>query len=107
MNPYRLKEQSLFKRYSVERLKAYCLWASENKDVIDNFLRIAYRLKRSGFSRYSADAICHIIRWEMIVESYKPNAKAFKIDNNNVALIARHACLIDRTLTDFFRIKFK
>jgi hypothetical protein len=72
-------------------------------DVVDLFERMAMEVRKRGFTRYSARAILHRIRWHYHVE--KGDAD-FKVNNNVSArlarwLMAKHPI----TMRDFFETR--
>lgn len=71
-------------------------------DVYRAFVQYALRLKRAGKTRYSADAILHVIRFETDLAD---NAGDFKINNNFSAPLARKAMAEYPELKDFFETR--
>lgn len=55
-------------------------------EVCSLFERLAIEVRGRGFSRYSADAILHRVRWEMNIER---GDRAFKANNNWTPALAR------------------
>ena len=55
-------------------------------DVCALFEKLALDVRDRGWTRYSADALLHRIRWEMQIER---GQRGFKINNNWSALLAR------------------
>jgi hypothetical protein len=66
--------------------EAFRTWLSDNPEVWRLFERFALEVIKAGHDHYSADAICHRIRWEVDVET---RGDQFKINNNHVAFLAR------------------
>jgi hypothetical protein len=58
-------------------------------DVFNLFVNLAMDLRRQGVQHYSADAICHVIRWFKITSG--KDDSGFKINNNYTAFYARKA----------------
>lgn len=63
-------------------------WLTANEHIVAAFCRIALQAKARGFKRWSADGICHILRWE---NSKEKNKTFWKINNNRTAALAREA----------------
>lgn len=61
----------------------------ECPDIYPAFVRIAMDLRRRGHTRYSADGVCHIIRWEMITAGR--DRDGWKVNNNYTAMLGRKA----------------
>lgn len=88
-------------RLSIE--DRFDLWDARNPHVYDRFVEIALDLKRKGFSRYSADAIMHVIRWES--DSRPSREGGFVCNNDFTALLARKAMRYVPELREFFEIR--
>lgn len=58
----------------------------ENPRIVDLFERFALEVIRSGRQRYSADAICHRIRWHVAVET---RGDDFKLNDHFPSRLAR------------------
>lgn len=71
-------------------------------EVCRLFEKIATDLQRNGFERFSADAILHKIRWEMRVER---GNRAFKINNNDAAPLARWFLARNPAAKKFFELR--
>lgn len=65
------------------------LFDHDHPDVFVMFVNLAMELRGKGVQHYSADAICHVIRWFKITTG-KDNS-GFKINNNYTAFYARKA----------------
>lgn len=59
---------------------------TDNPIVWELFTKFTLRLIERGFKHYSADAICHRIRWEVDVEIKDGE---FKLNNNYTSRYAR------------------
>jgi hypothetical protein len=62
---------------------------AEHPDVYAEFVRIALDLRRRGREHYSADAVCHVIRFERITSGKDDDG--WKLNNSFTALLARKA----------------
>lgn len=81
-------------------------WIAENRHVFDAFVRLALLSRRRGTSRWSADGLCHVLRWRTEVsEKYRSRARHFKIDNCATAGLARLAMCVSPSLRGFFEIR--
>lgn len=72
-------------------------------DVYEQFVDIALDLKRRGTQHYSADAICHVIRFFRVTSG--KDADGWKINNNFTALYARKAIAEHAALAEFFQLR--
>lgn len=59
----------------------------DNPHVWKLFVRFAMEVIDTGRDHYSADAICHRIRWHVDIETR--DREGFKINNNYTAFLAR------------------
>ncbi len=71
-------------------------------DVCLYFEKLALDLIRDGHRRYSADGICHRIRWHWQVER---GDKGFKINNNDAAPLARWFLARNPSAKGFFELR--
>lgn len=75
-------------------------WIEANWPMYEAFVALARRAKRNGISHWSADAVCHVLRWETAVRgSGQPD---FKINNNAVAGLSRLAMARCPDLAGYF-----
>lgn len=81
-------------------------WLAENRHVFDAFMRLARLSRRRGIRRWSADGLCHVLRWRTEVsERYRSRARHFKIDNCATAGRARLAMCVSPSLRGFFELR--
>ena len=81
-------------------------WLAENRHVFDAFMRLARLSRRRGIKRWSADGLCHVLRWRTEVnERYRSRARHFKIDNCATAGLARLAMRVSPSLHGFFELR--
>ena len=81
-------------------------WLTENRHVFDAFMRLARLSRRRGIRRWSADGLCHVLRWRTEVsEKYRSRTRHFKIDNCATAGLARLAMCVSPSLRGFFEIR--
>lgn len=78
-------------------------WLNENPNMWTLFVRFTQAVIASGHAHYSADAICHRIRWHVHVETRDP--AGFKINNNHVAFLARRFEAVYPEHAGFFRMR--
>lgn len=71
-------------------------------DVCLYFERLALELHGAGFSRYSADAVLHRIRWHWQVER---GDRGFKANNNWTAPLARWFLKRNPKAEGFFELR--
>lgn len=75
-------------------------WLDDNMHVLNEFVKLSFRTKARGVPRYSADGICHILRWHTEVRSR--GRDGLKINNTYVAGLARLAMNLQPGLRGFF-----
>lgn len=75
----------------------------EHPDVYQQFIEVAFDLWLRDIEHYSADAICHVIRWFRVTSG--KDHSGFKINNNFTALYARKAIANYPQLEGFFRLR--
>lgn len=73
-----------------------------NPRVYDLFKRFTFQVIRAGHQHYSADAVCHRIRWHTSVETQGDD---FKINNNYAAYYARLFMVEHPQHDGFFRTR--
>lgn len=71
-------------------------------EVCRLFEGLALTLRAQGYSRFSADAILHRIRWEMNVDR---GNRAFKVNNDWAALLARWFMARNPSCGKFFELR--
>lgn len=91
---------SLFERAHQAAFEA---WLRDNPRMWDLFVGFTQRVIAAGFRHYSADAICHRIRWHVDVEVIDPGG--WKINNNHVAYLARRFEKFYPQHAGFFRLR--
>lgn len=78
-------------------------WLADNPHVWKLFVEFTQRVIRRGHRRYSADAICHAIRWHVDIETRDDSG--FKINNNYTAYLARRYERLYPQHAGFFRLR--
>ena len=78
-------------------------WLSVNGHILDEFIRIGLKTKRAGITRWSSDAICHVLRWQTAMREKGQNL--VKINNNATAGLSRLAMQIEPKLAGFFQTR--
>jgi len=74
-----------------------------NPEVYALFREYAWELKRRGFEAFSADAICHRIRYESALR--KGPGETFKLSNDLVAWYSRMLIHNEPVFADFFTLR--
>lgn len=77
---------------------------ADNPAVFDLFMRFAREARAAGHLNFSADAICHRIRWETSVVT-RDAASEWKINDHYTAFYARKAMALHPELRGFFRCR--
>jgi hypothetical protein len=80
-------------------------WIRENPGIWALFERFTLEAIAAGMSHYSADAICHRIRWHVEIEVR--DASGFKVNNNHVAFLARRFEKKHPAHRGFFRLRVR
>lgn len=78
-------------------------WLDDNEHVLTAFIEIALEAKRRKFRRWSADAICHVLRWQTAVR--EGGESKLKINDHATAGLARLARELHPELRDFFKTR--
>lgn len=68
--------------------------------VLNAFVKLSLRTQARGVQRYSADGICHVLRWHTEIRGH--DRSGFKINNTYVAGLARIAMNLQPALRGFF-----
>ena len=74
-----------------------------NPHVWDLFCRLVDRAIAAGQRRWSADAICHLIRWHYVVETRSDCG--FRLNDHHVTFYARRWVAAHPERASFFQIK--
>jgi hypothetical protein len=75
-------------------------WLAENRHLLHAFALIALETKAAGLKRWSADAICHVLRWQTAMR--ERGQVELKINNNCTAGLARLTMRLYPSLEGFF-----
>lgn len=78
-------------------------WLQDNPHVWTLFVEFTRRAISAGHKHYSADAICHRIRWHVDIETR--DSTGFKINNNYTAYLARRYERLYPQHAGFFRLR--
>lgn len=62
-------------------------WLAENWLLWGEFVSLALLVRKRGRSRWSADALCHVLRWQREIRDNSD--VTFKVNNNHTAKLAR------------------
>lgn len=71
-------------------------------ELMNRFIRLAWRIKKRGFQHYSAQAIIEQLRWHYDLK-HGPDADGYKINHKWRSYLARYAEQKEPRLKDFFR----
>lgn len=66
------------------------------------FERVADEVRAAGFTRFSADAILHRIRWHRLIER---GDRTFRVNNNESSKLARALIARRPEFRDFFELR--
>ncbi|MHB1869622.1 MAG: hypothetical protein ACYCT1_02040 [Steroidobacteraceae bacterium] len=80
---------------------AFWDWLTDNMHVFEEFVRLALRV-RARRAHYSADCLCHVLRFESDVRG---RGDEFKINNTYVSGLSRLAMEVSPRLRGFFEIR--
>jgi len=86
-----------------ELLEEFLAFHRENPHVWELFEHFAQRARRSGRGRYSADAICHRIRWELEIETRSEDG--LRLNDHHSAYYARLYMAKYPAAAGFFRTR--
>ncbi len=78
-------------------------WLADNMHIFQEFVRLALRTQARGQRRWSADGLCHVLRWRTAVREHSD--AGFKINNCATAGLARLAMEVSPRLRGFFEIR--
>jgi hypothetical protein len=62
-------------------------WLAENWLLWGEFVSLALLVKKRGRTRWSADALCHVLRWQREIRDNSD--VTFKVNNNHTSKLAR------------------
>ena len=80
---------------------AFWDWLTDNMHVLEAFVRLALRV-RARREHYSADCLCHVLRFESDVRG---RGDEFKINNTYVSGLSRLTMGVSPRLRGFFEIR--
>lgn len=82
--------------------RAFEVFDADHPEVWTLFRRLAAEVRGRGWTRYSADALLHRIRWHYHVEQ---GDAAFKINDHFSSRYARKLVEADPSYADFFELR--
>lgn len=95
--------QALFDQYEPDVLVRFQDFLDTDPEVYQEFKKLAFRMKRTGRKRYSAETIVNVLRWERDLQTHD---EEFKINNNFKPLMARVLlCECPTDFTGFFEFR--
>lgn len=77
----------------------YAAFERENPHVVDRFCEIALDMIRRGVTRWSADAVAHVLRWEALVQT---KGDEYRINNSYVRFLSERFVERHPEHADFF-----
>ncbi len=80
-------------------------WINANPDVYRLFKLFANEARNAGRRHYSADAICHRIRWHVNIEMRATDGAEFKINDHYSSRLARKLIAEHPEFTSFFELR--
>lgn len=83
-------------------LARYIAWIDQNPKVLDTFVQLSLQMLASGRKHYSHWNIVNRIRWDYDIATV---GEEFKICNDFIAFLARHAMAMQPELEDFFELR--
>lgn len=83
---------ALAKAYEIGLDREFIAWLSENWGLWGEFVSLAGQVIAKGRTTWSADALCHVLRWNRVIRDNSD--PTFKINNNRTSRLARlfNAC---------------
>jgi hypothetical protein len=96
------KWNGLFGHYSKRTLKRFKEFHQENPHIFKEFKQLAYKMKKAGRKKYSAQAIIYVIRFN---QDLKTTGDVFKINNDFTSIYARLLMYRDLSMENFFEIR--
>lgn len=89
--------------HAQELWEAWRDYHKANPEIWTWFVRLTFRKINQRFKHYSADAIMHVVRFE--VDVHPESSDGFKITNNHIAFYARLFVQEHPLYSKFFRLK--
>lgn len=80
----------------------FAIYHHENPQIFAEFIALAFEMKETGVSKYSAWTIVNKIRWD---HDLATQGAQFKINNDFIALYARLAIYRYPSLANFFELR--
>jgi len=96
------KAKKLFARYPDSKIKKFQKWHNENPHVFAKFKELAFEMKKTGRSRYSAETIINVLRWHTDLAT---TGDEFKISNDYRSIYARLLVCQHPEFDGFFSFK--
>ena len=92
----------LFSRFSTKTIEDFKKFHTENPQVYIEFRRLSHAMKNTGRKKYSVDAIIHVVRWNLNIQT---TGKTFKINNNIRSIYGRLLAYYEPEFLDFFEFR--
>lgn len=92
----------LFEHYPERTITRFKKFHAENPDVYREFKRLAFQMKATGRSKYSAHAIIEVIRWHRDLTT---TGDVFKINNDFRSIYVRLLIYHHPEFREFFELR--
>lgn len=80
----------------------FAAFDAERPDVFALFRNYAHQIKAAGFTRYSADALCHKIRWHNRIDK---GDRDFALSDHWTSRYARKLIALEPEFAGFFELR--
>lgn len=84
--------------------KAWRMCRKNNPELMPALVFLCRKAKKKGFTRWSADALFHVLRWETKLTT---GDMGLKVNNNYTALAARDIMNENPSLEGFFKLRVR
>ena len=95
-------DTTMFDRYPQTMKDRFKKFHSENPHVYEEFKRLAFKMKATGRTKYSATAIVNVLRWET---DLKTKGDVFQINNDFISIYVRLIIWRYPEMVDFFELR--
>lgn len=92
----------MFERYPREMLERFKKYHRENPRIYEEFKRLAFEMKKTGRTRYSAETIINVIRWHSDIAT---SGDVFEINNDFKPIYVRLLIYHYPEFLDFFELR--
>lgn len=94
-----------FDLFTEDKTLAQAFWEFERKNpaVYRRLVALARKAKEKGITRYSVDALFHVLRWEIAIETRSEDE--FTLNDHHTAFYARLIMDREPDLQGFFKLR--